>query len=180
SRGTIEHIKRNPTLSATDKARLTKTYIELAQRIEEAEEYNVKARRSLMTMSLLVVVAGFMTHETKSIVFEMEKASQIVSSLAKKHPKLQNAAAELDKRLAIFNGQLQYTQMFIEGVTKNKAVPMSAAGQIRHVLRQFESFAIDHGIKVSWEAPTEVRTPALVPAAYSGVLLNLYTNALKA
>ena len=179
-RGAIEHIKRSPTLSATDKARLTKTYMGLAQRIEEVEEYNVKARRSLMAMSLLGVVAGFMTHETKSIVFEMQKASQIVNSLAKKHPELKNVAAELDKRLSIFNGQLQYTQMFIEGVTKNEAAPMSAAGQIRHVLRRFESFASDHGIKVSWEAPTEVRTPALAPAAYSGVLLNLYTNALKA
>ena len=61
-----------------------------------------------------------------------------------------------------------------------EAVRMSAAGQIRHVLKRFESFATDHGINVSWEAPSEVKTPALSPAVYSGVLLNLYTNALKA
>ncbi len=92
-RSAIEHIKRSPTLTAPDKARITKAYSQLAERIEQVEEYDQKARQSLMTMSLLGVVAGFMTHETKSLVFEMEKAARILSSLAKKHPALANAAA---------------------------------------------------------------------------------------
>lgn len=179
-RQAIEHIKRSPTLTAPDKARITKVYRQLADRIEEVEEYNVQARRSLMTMSLLGVVAGFMTHETKSLVFEMQKAAQIVSTLAKKHPDLKDVAAELDKRLLTFKGQLQYSQMFLDGVRQNQAVRMSAAGQIRHVLKRFESFATDHGIEVTWEAAARVETPVLPPAVYSGVLLNLYTNALKA
>lgn len=179
-RRAIEHIKRSPTLSAPDKARITKAYSQLAYRLEEVEEYNVQARRSLMTMSLLGVVAGFMTHETKSLVFEMEKAAQTVSSLAQKHPDLQDVAAELERRLDTFKGQLQYSQMFLNGVRRNEAVPMSSSGQIRHVLKRFESFATDHGIKVTWDAESRVRTPALSPAVYSGVLLNLYTNALKA
>jgi signal transduction histidine kinase len=179
-RRAIEHIQRSPTLTAPDKARLTKVYRQLADRIEEAEEYNVQARRSLMTMSLLGVVAAFMTHETKSVVFEMEKAAQMVSSLAERHPSLADTAAELDKRLVTFKGQLQYVQMFLDGVRRNQAVRMSASGQIRHVLRRFESFATDYGITVTWEAPAEVQTPPLPPAVYSGVLLNLYTNALKA
>jgi signal transduction histidine kinase len=133
-----------------------------------------------MTMSLLGVVAGFMTHETKSLVFEMEKAAQIVSSLAKKHPSLVDVASEIDKRLIAFKGQLQYVQLFLGGVRRNEAVRMSASGQMRHVLKRFENFATDHGIKVSTEAPADVQTPALPPAVYSGVLLNLYTNALKA
>ncbi len=179
-RRAIEHIKRSPTLSAPDKARITKAYSQLAYRIEEAEEYNVQARRSLMTMSLLGVVAGFMTHETKSLVFDMERAAKMVSSLAKKHPDLQDVAAELKRRLATFKGQLQYSQMFMNGVRRNEAVAMSASGQIRHVLKRFDSFATDHGITVTWDAESGVRTPAIPPAVYSGVLLNLYTNALKA
>jgi signal transduction histidine kinase len=179
-RRAIDHIKRSPTLTAPDKSRITKAYSQLAERIEEVEEYNLKARQSLMTMSLLGVVAGFMTHETKSLVFEMEKAAQIVSSLAKKHPDLKNVAVEIDKRLHAFKGQLEYSQMFLNGVRRNEAVPMSASGQIRHVLNRFESFATDHAISVTWEAAPKVQTPALPPAVYSGVLLNLYTNALKA
>jgi len=179
-RRAIDHIKRSPTLTAPDKSRITKAYSQLAERIEEVEEYNLKARQSLMTMSLLGVVAGFMTHETKSLVFEMDKAAQIVSSLAKKHPDLKNVAVEIDKRLHAFKGQLEYSQMFLNGVRRNEAVPMSASGQIRHALNRFESFATDHAISVTWEAAPKVQTPALPPAVYSGVLLNLYTNALKA
>jgi signal transduction histidine kinase len=179
-RRAIDHIKRSPTLTAPDKARITKAYSQLAERIEEVEEYNVKARQSLMTMGLLGVVAGFMTHETKSLVFEMEKAARIISSLAKKHPDLASVAAEIEKRLQTFKGELEYSQMFLNGVRRNESVPMSASGQIRYVLKRFEGFAFDHGVKVTWDADSKVQTPALPPAVYSGVLLNLYTNALKA
>jgi signal transduction histidine kinase len=179
-RSAIEYINHSPTLAPTDKARITKAYQKLADRVEEAEEYNLQARRSLTTMSLLGVVAGFMTHETKSLVFEMERAAEIVRALARTNPALKEIADELDKRLAAFRGQLQYSQMFLSGVRRNEAQPLSAAGQIRMVLQRFETFATDHGIKTSWEAPSSVITPALPPAVYSGVLLNLYTNALKA
>src|SRR5574341_1327429 len=179
-RRAIEEIKQSPTLTPQDKARITKAYRQLADRVEEVEEYNVQARRSLLTMSLLGVVAGFMTHETKSVVFEMEKAIQIVGTLAKKHGSLKEVAAELDRRLVAFRSQLEYSQMFLDGVRRDQASRMSAAGQIRHVLKRFEGFAIDHGIKVTWDAATKVQTPLLSPPVYSGVLLNLYTNALKA
>ena len=75
-RRAIEYVKRSPTLTAPDKARISKVYRQLADRIDQVEEYNVQARRSLMTMSLLGVVAAFMTHENKSLLFEMEKAGR--------------------------------------------------------------------------------------------------------
>jgi signal transduction histidine kinase len=179
-RRAIEYIRRSPTLTAPDKARVTRVYQQLAERIEEAEEYNVRARRSLMTMSLLGVVAGFMTHETKSLVFEMEQAVGVIRSLSKKHAELKGVVKELDSRLDAFKGQLEYSQMFLRGVRSDHTSRMSAAGQIRLVLKRFESFAVDHRINVTWQAAPDVRTPALPPAVYSGVLLNLYSNALKA
>ena len=179
-RRAINHIKHSPTLTPPDKARITKAYGLLADRIEEVEEYNLKARQSLVTMSLLGVVAGFMTHETIELVFEMDKAAQILKSLAKKHPGLKDASAEIDKRLLTFKGQLEYSQMFLNGVRGSESISMSASGQIRYVLKRFEGFASYYGIAVSWDADSNVQTPSLPPAVYSGVLLNLYTNALKA
>jgi len=179
-RRAIEYIRRSPTLTAPDKARVTKVYRQLAERIEEAEEYHVRVRQSLMTMSLLGVVAGFMTHESKSLVFEMEKAVRVISLLSKKHPELNGVAKELVGRLDAFKGQLQYSQLFLRGVRSDHSTRMSAAGQIRLVLKRFESFAVDHSVNVTWQAAADVRTPALPPAVYSGVLLNLYSNALKA
>ncbi len=179
-RWAIDHIKRSPTLTSPDKARITKAYSQLAQRIEDVEEYNLKARQSLMNMSLLGVVAGFMTHETKSLVYEMEKASRIIRSIAEKHPELVDSATEIEKKLRTFRGELEYSRMFLDGVRKYESVHMSVSGQIRHILNRFKSFATDHGINVSWSADSKLQTPALPPTVYSGVLLNLYTNALKA
>jgi signal transduction histidine kinase len=179
-RRAIEYVRQSPTLTASDKARITQAYRQLADRIEQVEEYNVQARRSLLTMSLLGVVAAFMTHENKSLVFEMEKAVKQISLLARKHPDLQEVSAGLNQHLTTFKGQLQYVQMFLAGVRKTDAVRMSAAGQIRHVLNRFESFAAEHGVNVTSETASHSQTPALSPAMYSGVLLNLYSNALKA
>jgi signal transduction histidine kinase len=179
-RKAIQFIQQSPTLVARDKARITKAYRALADRIEEVEEYDVRARRSLMTMSLLGVVAGFMTHETKSLVFEMEKAVKMISSLAKKHASLAHVATELEQSLGSFKDQLQYSQMFLEGVRRDESVALPAAGQIRHVLKRFGGFAKDHGVEVTSECASDLQTPPLSPAVYSGVLLNLYTNALKA
>jgi signal transduction histidine kinase len=179
-RQAIDYIRLSSTLTASDKARITKSYMRLAYQIEEVEEYNEQARQSLVTMSLLGVVAGFMTHETNSLVFEMEKATEEVVSLSQKHPTLKGVAAELNRRLHAFKGQLEYAQMFLSGVRRNNALSMSAAGQIRLVIKRFESFATDHGIEVSGEASSETKTPSLTPAVYTGVMLNLYTNALKA
>ena len=67
-----------------------------------------------------------------------------------------------------------------EGRVERSPRGMSAAGQIRYVLKRFEGFASDHGINISWTASSDTETPALPPAVYSGVLLNLYTNAVKA
>jgi signal transduction histidine kinase len=179
-RSAIEYVQRSPTLTPGDKARITKVYRQLADRVEQVEEYNVQARRSLMTMSLLGVVAGFMTHENKVLVFEMERAVRQISALAKKHSSLEEVSSSLNKHLESFKGQLQYVQMFLSGVRKSESMRMSAAGQIRYVLKRFEGFANDHGVAVTADASSDVHTPALPPAAYTGVILNLYTNALKA
>jgi len=176
----IKYIKTSRTLTVGDKARITKAYMALATRIEEVEEYSEEAQRNVTTMSLLGVVAGFMTHETNSLMFEMERAVKQIAALAHKHASLREVAGKLQERLAAFKNQLEYAQMFMKGVRKAEALEMSAAGQIRHVLRRFQSFAVDHKIDVRNETPSECRTPALPPAVYSGVVLNLYTNALKA
>lgn len=45
---------------------------------------------------------------------------------------------------------------------------------------QFHQFCEDRGIEVAIDIAEDVKTPPLPKAMYSGILLNLYTNALKA
>ncbi|HLX70179.1 MAG TPA: HAMP domain-containing sensor histidine kinase, partial [Verrucomicrobiae bacterium] len=129
---------------------------------------------------LLGVVAGFMTHESKAIVDELEQASRQLHALSKKHPGLASEAEKLDQRLENFQGYLAYARMFVKNVRAPKEQPLSAAGQVRYVMKQFENFRAERGIEVTNEISSDVMTPDLPVTVYSGVLLNLYTNALKA
>jgi signal transduction histidine kinase len=176
----IDFIQRSPTLTSGDKARIVKQYRYLADRIEEQEEYSAQARRSLLTMSLLGVVAGFMTHESKAVVHDLEEAVAQVRGLAKENPGLAATAEALSRRLDVFQGYLHYARLFVQNVRTPKEEPLSSAGQVRHVLNRFKAFADERGIEVTNEVPVDVKTPPLPVTVYSGVLLNLYTNALKA
>ena len=179
-RQAIEHIEQSPTLTRGDKNRIVRQYVGIAERLEEQEEYSANARRSLLMMSLLGVVAGFMTHESKALMHELEEALSLINSLAKKHPDLRNASEKLTDQFAKIKGYLEYSQRFVRNVRSEKEAPLSAGGQTRLILKRFRTFAEDHGIKVVNAAPDEVMTPPLPVNVYSGILLNLYTNALKA
>jgi len=176
----IEYIQRSPTLIPRDKARIVKQYRYFADRIEEQEEYSAQARRSLITMGMLGVVAGFMMHESKAIVHELEQVVQQVRGLVKKNPELAKTADQLSSRLENFENYLDYARLFVQNVRTPKEQPLSAAGQVRQVLNRFKSFAVERGIKVTNDVSSDVTTPPLPVTVYSGVLLNLYTNALKA
>jgi signal transduction histidine kinase len=179
-RQAIKFIEDSPTLTSADKARLITHYRRLAERVEETEEYTAQARRSLLTMGLLGVVAGFMTHESKAIVHDLEQALANLRRLAKKHPDLTASANDLAKRLHNFQGYLNYARLFVQNVRTSDTQELSAAGQVRHIIKRFEEFAKDRHIETRNEIEREVKTPCLPVTAYSGILLNLYTNALKA
>ena len=179
-RKAIKFIQRSQTLTPGDKSRIVKQYKHLADRLDEQEEYSAQARRSLTTMGLLGVVAGFMTHESKAVVHELEQAIEQVKTLSKKHPELKTSANTLSQRLEHFQGYLEYARLFVQNVRAPKELELSASGQIRHILNRFKAFADQKGIVVLNEVAANVKSPPLPVTVYSGVLLNLYTNALKA
>jgi len=176
----IKFIENSPTLTPADKARVVTQYRRLADKLDEQEEYSAQARRSMITMSLLGVVAGFMTHESKAVVEDLEQAVEQVRKLAKKHPEMADISKDLTDRLNKFQGYLDYSRLFVQNVRVPKEVGMSTAGQVRHILNRFKGFAEERKIEIVNEVSADVRSPPLPVTVYSGVLLNLYTNALKA
>lgn len=176
----IRFIEDSPTLTRGDKARIITHYRRLADRVDETEEYSAQARRSLLTMSLLGVVAGFMTHESKAAVHELEQAVTQLRKLTKKHPDFVDTAEDLSRRLQNFQGYLDYARLFVQNVRLPNQQELSAAGQVRYILNRFKVFADERNIDVKNEIRRDVMTPPLPVTVYSGILLNLYTNALKA
>ncbi len=179
-RNAIAHIQASTTLNVGDKTRIVAQYATLVDRLDEQEEYSAQARRSLTTMSLLGVVAGFMTHESKAAVHDLEVALSQVRELAQTHKELAKVGDDLSTRLEHLQGYLSYSRMFVRSVKSSRTQPLSAVSQVRLVLQNFRSFAEDRKIRVINELNGDVMTPPLPVTVYSGVLLNLYTNALKA
>jgi signal transduction histidine kinase len=176
----ISNIQDSPTLTSRDKARIVKNYSALADRLDEQEKYADRSRQSLMTMSLLGVVAGFMTHESDAILHELEQATHQIEQLAKRLPELKETSKMLSRRLETFRGFVEYSKLFTKKAAPDDLRPFSAAGQVRFVIARFKSFADDRKIDARCEIAKDVMSPAIPVSAYSGVLLNLYTNALKA
>jgi signal transduction histidine kinase len=121
-----------------------------------------------------------MTHESRAAVHDLEQAATLVEKLAKKNPELAEAAKELSKRFSKFKSYVEYSRLFIRKVGAEESSPINARGQINRITDIFGPFAKDRGIDVTCDAKGDVTTPPLPVVAYSGILVNLYTNALKA
>lgn len=176
----IEHIKEIPTLSKSDKNRLVVEYSRLTRHIDEIDEYHRRAQKGLETMSLLGVVAGFMTHESRKILHDLEAIREILLKLSKKHKDIIEPLSELNKNYDDFSRHIEYTSMFIKSARRQEDSSFNVKAQIELIVEKFGNFAHDRGIKIDIEIDEDVEAPKMPVALYSGILLNLYTNALKA
>lgn len=176
----VEQIEDSKTLSPGDKSRLVYHYSSLAKKVEEVEEYGREARRKLETMGLLGVVAGFMTHEAARILDGLERALAALKRLGTEDPKLIDAIDAVENGYEAFKGHVEYTSLFVESLHREPLKEFKAGPQVRRILDKFGSFAKERGITAANEIGPHVEVKSIPVAAYSGVLLNLYTNALKA
>ena len=131
-------------------------------------------------MSSLGVVAGFMTHEASSILATLKDAMKELKRVAAKHPSLTRTLERLEKSYAAFQAHVSYTRTFIDAQQEGIYTPFKAAAQIKVIIKHFGTFATERGIAVNCEINNELEAPAMPVTVYSGIVLNLYTNALKA
>lgn len=176
----IRHIQESPTLVKADKDRIISHYNQLAKQLEDVSDYERRARAGLEVMGLLGVVAGFMTHESDRIVFQLEQAAKTLEGVISRIPEISDSISLLKRSIQDFKGYREYAATFIDAVQKPVVASYLAAPQIDRVIDRFGSFARDRGIEVTNEVSSALMAPAVPVAVYSGLLLNLYSNALKA
>jgi signal transduction histidine kinase len=179
-RKAIEFFEKSQTLAPKDKARVIAEYSELARRFEEQERYHRQAQQNLNTMSLLGVVAGFMTHESRAMVARLEETVELLKGLSKRHPEVRLDAAEVEKSLGRLKEHLDYTSLFVDATQHKRQGAFAVAPQVEMIVERFGNLAKERGIRVDYDIPDSLKTPILPVAAYSGILLNLFTNAIKA
>lgn len=176
----IREIENNPNIVRAEKARII-GYIAQTQKLAEQHEEQAKAKEAaLEVMSLLGVVAGYMTHEFGSAIRELEKAQGELKRVARSHKAFLDAVDGIQTSLTNLREFVTYSQGYIHGAITQPARPYGARTRLQRMARIFGKYAAERTIDVRVEADGDVVAPMVPASLYDGIALNLYTNALKA
>lgn len=177
----ITRIQSSPTLAPEDKARIVTEYQRLSENLTEAKEYARKAAFNLEAMSLLGVVAGFMTHESRRIMRLLENAVVTLKKAVKRGLNFEAELSELETSRDEFKRHLDYTSTFINNVNGGLTETVfKVKPQIEDIVGKFRHFAATRHIDIKVVANDDCKSPRISVGIYTGVILNLYTNAIKA
>lgn len=177
----IKLIKETKSLTPEDKARVVDQYQYLSRNIEDLESYDREARESLEIMSLMGVIAGFMTHEYQSAIDHLERVSDLLGELGKKDKRFLTYKEGIDKNMAYFVNYIEYTKAFVTSLNRKKDLKFKALPRIQHVVDTFGGYCDDNSILVNTsDIDDGLEGPRVPLALYQGVIQNLFTNAIKA
>lgn len=176
----IEEIESDKTISRSTRLSLIRSLTNTQVLAEQAGEISRKREETMEVMSLLGVIAGFMTHEFGTAVDDLEKARTKLRSLGRKHPELNEDAASIEQRLENLREFVTYSQGYIRGAANRPSKPFTVRPRILQVIRVFGKYAEDRNIKVSTTIDADLLAPLVPVSLYNGLALNLFTNALKA
>lgn len=136
-------------------------------------------QRQLEVMSLLGVVAGFMTHEFGIALQELETTHTEIAELGKHDAAFEELALKFAIRIDNLKEFVRYSSGYIRGskMRPNKEYP--AKPRIQQVVRIFGQYAKERNIEIAVNIASELVVPLVPVSLYNGISLNLYTNALK-
>ena len=179
-RQAIEEIESSKTLNRSDKKRIITQYETFYHDIRDLEEYDRRARQGLELMGFLGVLAGFMTHEHQSALYEMEQITALLDQFSRQDARFGEAAERIRSNIKRIGEHVEYTRLFIKGINTPVNPELCAKPRIRHAIKPLQYYVKEQGYKVVINADDKVLMPAVPIAMYEGVVLNLFSNALKA
>ena len=173
----IAEIRANPSIAATDKRRIVDVLLR-TETLATQHDQGTKAReQQLLIMSLLGIVAGFMTHEFGAALQEVEDAKEQLVDLA--NPAFEPRVAALSRHSERMREFVAYSTGFIRGSRRTPEQPYNVLPRLNHVMRTFQEYATRRSIQVDIVAARGLPAPLVPASLYDGIALNLYTNALK-
>jgi signal transduction histidine kinase len=176
----ISEIQANPNIAESDKARIVEALAETQELVERQEESARERERQLEVMSLLGVVAGFMTHEFGVALQELENTHRELVELAKKEKRFSAVSKEFEEHIKRLKEFVTYSSGYIQGAKTRPAKAYASRPRLQRVKKYFGRYADERKIKVEITADSDTLAPLVPASLYDGIALNLYTNALKA
>ena len=179
-RTAIRNIEDSTTLNKNDKVRIVAQFTHLAKRLESTEEYDQRTREGMEHMGFLGILAGFMTHEHQSILWELNKTLDRLESLSTKNNKIAENIPSIKNSISKIEGYIDYTNLFIKNIATPIQKNLKIKPRIRHAIRPFKHFTEERAIVINIECSNSELMPPIPIPAFEGIVLNLYSNAIKA
>ncbi|TAK80406.1 MAG: hypothetical protein EPO20_29040 [Betaproteobacteria bacterium] len=180
TRAAIKEIESNPRLTPAEKKRFVGRLTQQEELQSRQEEVSALRESALEVMSLLGVVAGFMTHEFGTAIHELEKSLEVLRAASRKSPEIATSAKEIEASIYKLKEFVTYSQGYVRGASDLPRSPYPVRPRVQQVIRVFGQYAADRKILVSVDIDAELTAPLVPVSLYNGIVLNLYTNALKA
>ena len=180
TRAAIAEVRANPDIAASHKAQIISALTHTGYMAEVQREASKEREQQLEVMSLLGIVAGFMTHEFGVALQELEETQADLTQLAHELPQYQasaNSFAEHIKKLKEF---VTYSSGYIHGARSVPEKPYTVRPRLAQVKRIFGKYAEERNIGIDITVERDLIAPMVPVSLYNGIALNLYTNALKA
>jgi signal transduction histidine kinase len=178
----INQVRADRAIAEPQKREIIGSYKAIAARVKRMDEASREARRAVETLSLLGVLAGFMTHEVTVMLRAVERmlASWEAAPQALRGDHFEATLQATRAAFEQIKSHLDYAEMFISDVRKGEPREFKVRPQVDRVKRQLERFTRDRGIDTENNVPESYALSRVPVSVCSGVLMNLYTNAIKA
>jgi signal transduction histidine kinase len=175
-------VKERVDLSPTAKQDIIETYDELEEEVEEYQEAEEEARTAVESMHLLGVITGFMSHETDNM---LQSAERMLSKW-REVPE-EERSEEFQERIKVtesavedLKNHLGYAKRFMGALEDGSESSFKVRPRVVEIVEQLETYTEPRHIDVENNIPHNLKSPEMNISLYSGILLNLYSNAVKA
>lgn len=181
-RQAIQKVEKNPDISKGEKRVLIRSYERIAEGVARMDEAHERARKTVETMALLGVLAGFMTHEATVMLSSAQRMLSNWKDAPKALRGLEYAQLidETEKAIKQIRGHLDYARVFIGNLREARQQPFKVSPQVNLIAGQFKDFTDARNIRVENKVSGKVMSPPVGVSVYSGLLVNLFTNGIKA
>jgi signal transduction histidine kinase len=175
----IDEVEASTSISKADKSRIVAAIVQSQSLIERSERNAQERERQLEIMSLLGVVAGFMTHEFGAALNELKQTKHELHQLADTNPEVAEAEESLGKHMKNLSDFVAYSKGYVAGSKVTPTDPYPVRPRIEQITRVFGDYATDRHIEIEVFVEKDLPAPLVPASLYNGIALNLYTNALK-
>jgi len=174
----IDAIEASPSIPGQQKRQIVAA-LKASQSLLQTQAETAREReRQLEVMSLLGVVAGFMTHEFGAAVAVLEEAKRDLEGA--NDPSASERVTRLEDHIKTLQQFANYASAYVQGSKTTPDSPYKALPRLRQVAKVFRSYAAERHIDVKIDVEKDLDAPLVPPSLYNGIAQNLLSNALKA